>query len=108
YQLQQQVPRIYELDGGVLPLLATLTVHGNYNKKGASRTSGDGLVTAIRKRLPTLLARDRNSSGKCRSRKERTGKKNGDNLPQTLGGPLNPHWAEWFMGWPIGATELKR
>ena len=38
-------------------LLPTLTVHGNYNRKGASKNSGDGFATAIR-RLPTLLARD--------------------------------------------------
>ena len=22
-------------------------------------------------------------------------------------GQLNPEWVEWFMGWPIGWTELK-
>ncbi|KZR10509.1 hypothetical protein A3N54_05610 [Klebsiella aerogenes] len=22
-------------------------------------------------------------------------------------GQLNPDWVEWFMGWPIGWTELK-
>jgi hypothetical protein len=23
------------------------------------------------------------------------------------GGHLNPEWAEWLMGWPIGWTDLK-
>ena len=23
------------------------------------------------------------------------------------GGPLNPEWCEWFMGFPIGFTESK-
>ena len=27
--------------------------------------------------------------------------------PEELGGPLNPTWVEWFMGWPIGWTDLK-
>lgn len=54
--------------------LPTLTVHGNYNRKGASKTSGDGLVTAL----------------KAASSED--------------GGPLSPTWAEWFMGWPMGWT----
>jgi hypothetical protein len=23
------------------------------------------------------------------------------------GGPLNPEWVEWLMGWPIGWTDLR-
>lgn len=30
---------------------------------------------------------------------------NGSEPPQD--GQLNPEWVEWFMGWPIGWTELK-
>ncbi len=37
--------------------LPTPTVHGNYNRKGASKTSGDGLATVLR-RLPTPTASD--------------------------------------------------
>jgi len=44
-------------------LLPTLTVHGNYNRKGASKNSGDGLATAIR-RLPTLRATDGERGGR--------------------------------------------
>lgn len=85
-------------------LLPTLTVCGNYNRKGASATSGDGLATAL-KMLPKLVARDYRYPG--RSRLERTGSKSGECLPQVIGGPLNPDWCEWFMGWPIGWTALK-
>ena len=56
-------------------LLPTLTVCGNYNAKGASPTSGDGLVTALKRMFPNLV-----------------------------GGPLNPDWCEWFMGFPMGWT----
>jgi hypothetical protein len=84
-------------------LLPTLTVCGNYNAKGASRTSGDGLVTVLKK-MPTLVARDYRHPG--RSRLERTGSKAGDHLPNSVGGPLNPDWCEWFMGFPIGWTAL--
>ncbi len=54
----------------VVKMFPTVSVHGNYNRKGASLTSGDGLATA-------------------------------------LGGPLNPTWTDWYMGWPMGATGLK-
>lgn len=40
--------------------LPTLTVCGNWNAKGASKESGDGLVTALKK-LPTLLVSDATS-----------------------------------------------
>jgi hypothetical protein len=81
--------------------LSTLTVNGNYNRKGASPRSGDGLVTALKK-LPTLQARDwKGSSGRSAKGMER-------DLPSALGvGQLNPTWLEWFMGWPIGWTELE-
>jgi hypothetical protein len=49
---------------------ATPTVKGNYNRKGASPQSGDGLATQA-------------------------------------GGPLNPTWVEWLMGWPLGWTDLR-
>ena len=44
-------------------LLPTLTVHGNYNRKGASKNSGDRLATAIR-RMPTLRATDGEMGGR--------------------------------------------
>jgi hypothetical protein len=28
-------------------------------------------------------------------------------LNAEVGGPLNPNWVEWLMGWPIGWTDLK-
>lgn len=47
--------------------------------------------------LPTLLARDWKGKGRP------------SQLPTQLlqdGGQLNPTWCEWFMGFPIGHTEL--
>jgi hypothetical protein len=44
-----------ENESGLLP---TPTVNGNYNRKGASKTSGDGLETAVRKTFPPPTARD--------------------------------------------------
>jgi hypothetical protein len=28
-------------------------------------------------------------------------------LAAQVGGPLNPDWVEWLMGWPLGWTDLK-
>ena len=38
--------------------LPTVTVNGNYNRKGVSSQSGDGIRTALVRALPTLLAAD--------------------------------------------------
>lgn len=83
-------------------LWPTPTVKGNYNRKGLSSKSGDGLATAV---FATPVARDYRHPG--RSRLERTGGKQGECLPQQVGGALNPTWVEWLMGWPIGWTALQ-
>lgn len=63
----------------------------------------NGLAAAAKK-YPTPCARDYRSPGR---RLERTGGKQGEVLPQVVGGQLNPEWTEWLMGWPIGWTALK-
>jgi hypothetical protein len=49
---------------------------------------------------PTLTAQDAKNNG-APSQMERNTKP----LNAEIGGPLNPAWAEWFMGWPIGFTD---
>jgi hypothetical protein len=77
-------------------LLPTLTVCGNYNRKGLSPNSGDGLRTAL---LPTLCARDEKGPGPAHTH-------GGADLPRTLGGHLNPDWCLWFMGFPAGWLDV--
>ena len=48
YLHQQPVPRTTVIGGGVLQNVPTPTVAGNYNQKGASANSGDGLATWAR------------------------------------------------------------
>ena len=79
----------------------TPTVCGNYNRKGASPTSGDGLATAVLK-VATPTARDW-KSGKA---SQATHDKNSRPLSEQIGGSLNPTWVEWLMGWPLGWTDL--
>ena len=83
-------------------LWPTPTVCGNYNRKGASATSGDGLATAVLK-CATPTARDWRS-GKA---SEATMDRNSRPLSEQIGGLLNPTWVEWLMGWPIGWTDLR-
>jgi hypothetical protein len=33
--------------------------------------------------------------------------RNTPTLAAQAGGPLNPTWVEWLMGWPLGWTDLK-
>ena len=80
----------------------TPTVCGNYNRKGASATSGNGLATAVLK-VATPTARDWRS-GKA---SQATHDKNSRPLSEQIGGSLNPTWVEWLMGWPLGWTDLK-
>ena len=94
--LFMQEPPTSESASGLWP---TPTVCGNYNRKGASATSGDGPATAVR-RWPTPTAQDAKNNG-APSQTERNTKP----LNAEVGGPLNPSWVEWLMGWPIGWTD---
>ena len=89
-------------------LWPTPTVCGNYNRKGASKNSGDGLATVVR-RYPTPGANEdsyrlngnsqqSNSLGAI-ARREALAES-----PES-GGQLNPTWVEWLMGWPLGWTD---
>ncbi len=74
-------------------LWPTPTVKGNYNRRGSSPTSGDGLQTAVNN-YPTPTA------------SRRTGlQSHGVNV---ISGTLNPTWVEWLMGFPLGWTACAR
>ena len=50
--------------------------------------------------LPTMVADDTGHRTKPYSQGGRA-------LSYMLGGPVNPMWGEWFMGFPIGHTDLE-
>lgn len=52
---------------------------------------------------PTPAARDYRHPN-AKSYEERGGGKKGEQLPNSVGGPLNPHFVEWLMGWPLDWT----
>ena len=131
WELPMLERRTSETDSGFWP---TPTVNGNYNKKGLSPTSGDGLATAVMKRMwPTPTMQGLNGGSNSRSAAMKRGywptPQASDNrnrgtketpaiarrmeagkqvmLSMCMDGPLNPNWVEWLMGWPIGHTALK-
>ena len=53
--------------------------------------------------LPTPTAQDAKNNGAA-SQHERNTKP----LNAEVGGPLNPMFVEWIMGWPLGWTDLER
>ena len=92
----------------------TVTVCGNYNRKGASATSGDGLATAVMKRMyPTATATAYKGWSPNHNRAdtddrldytvEREAFRPGQQTPPMR---LNPDWVELLMGWPKGWTRL--
>ncbi len=95
-------------------MLPTLTVNGSYNRKGASKTSGDGLATVLSRMLPTITAHDVRGGAKPeRTEMMLESSARGFDLASTLRtvfpestGIINPSWGEGFMGFPIGWTEL--
>ena len=114
WEQQMLAQTIKETEFGLWP---TPTVCGNYNRKGASKTSGDGLATAVAQ-WPTPTMRDykgANSLATTNKKIEEGLRAHMGQLPNAvqhteqkpIGGTLNPMWVEWLMGWPLEWTDLK-
>jgi len=78
----------------------TPTVCGNYNRAGLSKSSGDGLATAVKK-WPTPTTQDARNNGSPSQQQRNT-----QPLNAKVGGRLNPAWVELLMGFPAGYTEV--
>lgn len=92
----QTWPRWGMMRGGVCSVQMMLEplISGN-----GSGSGGDAV-----KQWPTPAARDhRHPNAKPYS--ERGGGPKGEQLPNAVGGSLNPTWVEWLMGWPVGWTD---
>lgn len=101
-------PRASERDQGPKNR-AKITLNGNYNKKGLSKKSGDGLATAV-KNWVTPTASDGNgarSIPRIVNGKERTDSSLRDQVRANVPGSLNPIWVEALMGYPIGWTDAE-
>ena len=94
FQLPALAPITKETASGLLPTLRA-------NKRGLPGSHGSTM--AWKKLLPTLAARDYRYPNK-KSYACRGGGKKGEQLPNVIGGQLNPTWVEWLMAWPLGHT----
>jgi hypothetical protein len=93
FQRPTAAPTISARESGFLPTPTTI--------------EGGTLIEAVSARTwPTPAARDYRSPNK-KSYSERGGGKKGEQLPNSVGGQLNPTWVEWLMGWPIGWAALE-
>lgn len=82
---------------------------GSRNTSSSRAHPGISLTDAVRgdggqgRTFPTPASRDyRYPNAKTYS--ERGGGKKGEQLPNAIGGPLNPTWVEWLMGFPLEWT----
>ena len=112
YQREKLALHTIEIESGLSQeRFPTPTVCGDYNRKGASKTSGDGLVTYVMK-YPTPTARDYKGA-RSDEAMEATGRNQETNsLPDYLAsigerGQMNPVFREWLMGWPLTHTDLR-
>lgn len=94
----------------LLPTLCAVDTGAFFNKSASEGAANRPTLGAMAKHnlwpdqmLPTLAARDYRSPN-AKTYAERGGGKKGEQLPNSVGGPLNPDWCEWFMGFPVGWT----
>lgn len=76
------------------PTAGDARASGNRNKPGSKAHIGVSLTDYVRNRFPSPAARDYRS-GKGRKPNGHT-----PQLPEVLGGLVNPTWCEWLMGLP--------
>lgn len=81
-------PGLTPLDIAVRPELAKHALRARERRAGI-------------KRAPTPTVQDSSNNGAPSQMVRNTKPLNAE-----VGGPLNPQWVEWLMGWPIGWTDL--
>jgi hypothetical protein len=103
FRLPPSARPIIAIVSGLLP---TPTVHGNYNRAGLSKHSGNGLATVLRLLLPTPRASP-NENRQYKPTPSQLAGKHGRSQAATIGGPVNPLWLEWYMGYPAQWTDVE-
>jgi len=104
YQLQPSAPLIRETGFGFVPTPTTIDARSRAYQRDRNGNRIMSLAGYARM-YPTPLKSDATGGYNPKippGRNCRRGLK--EVIP---GGPLNPEWTEWLMGWPIGWTELK-
>lgn len=105
FHLRHSVPRISEREYSLWP---TPTVSGNYNRKGASPNSGDGLATACKlETWATPTARDWRNGAASEATLTRNSRPLSEQVTEVeAANLLNPDWELALMGFPPGWLNL--
>ena len=112
YLLPPLVPRIIETGSGLwpTPTAGDSKASGSRNTPNSKAHPGISLTDAVRmdggrgRMWPTPAARDYRYPN-ATPYSARGGGLKGEQLPNAAGGPLNPAWVEWLMGFPLGWTD---
>ncbi len=117
YELPMLERLISGIDGGAWPTpsannyeqddLTALLARRERIKAQGINGNGFGLTLGNAVKIwPTPASRDYRHPN-AKSYAERGGGKKGEQLPNAVGGSLNPTWVEWLMAWPLGWTVSK-
>jgi len=100
YRRQPLAPLTAATGSSLWPTPKGSPIGPDYARANRDGSGGDDLATAVA-RFPTPNARD------WRSGKGRQDNGHSPQLPETIGGQLNPTWVEWLMGFPLGWTDCE-
>jgi len=105
-------PKAGMMQNGVCYLLPKLELHirepafSSFVPTPTSQPMGSN--TSMRRHGTTAKERILNwPTPRAFMHKDSTTDRGKGNLGEVVGGPLNPEWVEWLMGWPIGWTDLR-
>jgi hypothetical protein len=71
-------------------------------------SGGDDLATAVARAMWLTPKASDATKGHSDARPSSKRGGGGSSLNEQAGGPLNPMWVEWLMGFPLGWTDLQR
>jgi hypothetical protein len=103
FQLAPSAPRTEEKGSGLWQ--TPVADDAVERERGKWNSRGEPKLSAQVKLWPTPAARDFRSPNKL-PYAQRGGGTKGEQLPNAVGGQLNPVWVEVLMGYPPGWTEL--
>ncbi len=87
------------------PSASMMTMADMEQAKYAGNSKNRPSYKNAKKMWPTPAARDGKGPNK-KPYRERGGGKKGEQLPNAIGGQLNPQWVSWLMGFPIDWCDL--
>lgn len=92
-------------NNALLPTMKASPSGPDFVRRNRKRSGGDDLVTALAM-LPTLISRDHRSEKCSPETFEKNSRPLSETIGQCTGYRLSSSFAEWFMGFPPGWTDI--